>query len=261
MLRRLRHGSHVEESYGAILHRWVRLLGHKVRDMQFDRLRDRGYQIVTERNEENRQEGLDWPSDAETMIGMERLNNLQHCVETVIQESIQGDLIETGVWRGGASILMRGVLAAYGVRDRTVWVADSFQGLPPPDPAYAADADSEFHKDKQLAISEEDVRENFRRYGLLDDQVRFLPGWFKDTLPTAPIEKLAIARLDGDMYESTIQALESLYPKLSPGGFLIIDDYAIRMCRQAVDDYRSQHTIEDEVVMIDAKSAYWRKYS
>ncbi len=217
VLRRLRHGAEVEESYGAILRRWVKLIGIKARDMQFDRLRDRGYQVVTERRDEHRRGGLDWPSDAETMIGMERLNNLQHCVETIIHESIQGDLIETGVWRGGASILMRGVLAAYGETERKVWVADSFQGLPPPDPAYAADADSEFHKDKQLAISEETVRNNFKRYGLLDDQVRFLAGWFKDTLPSAPIEKLALARLDGDMYESTIQALESLYPKVSPG--------------------------------------------
>ena len=259
LLRRLRHGSKVGESYGAILRRWIKLLGNKIRDREFDLLKRRGYQVVTARSDEKRRGGLDWPTDAETMIGMERLDNLQYCVETVLRESIEGDLIETGVWRGGASILMRGVLAAYGVTDRTVWVADSFQGLPPPDPAYAADADSEFHKDKQLAISEETVRNNFRRYGLLDNQVRFLAGWFKDTLPSAPIEKLSVARLDGDMYESTIQALESLYPKVIPGGFVIIDDYAIRMCRQAVDDYRNENQIHDEVIMIDDKSAYWRK--
>ena len=69
-----------------------------------------------------------------------------------------------------------------------------------------------------LAVSEAEVRANFQRYGLLDDQVRFLPGWFKDTLHDAPIERIAVLRLDGDLYEATIQALDALYPRLSPPG-------------------------------------------
>ena len=82
-----------------------------------------------------------------------------------------------------------------------------------------------------LAVPEEEVKANFRRYGLLDDQVRFLPGWFKDTLQDAPIDRIAVLRLDGDLYESTIQALDALYPRVSPGGFCIIDDYlAVKAC-------------------------------
>ncbi|MGO9283446.1 MAG: TylF/MycF/NovP-related O-methyltransferase, partial [Mycobacterium sp.] len=78
-------------------------------------------------DESRRELGLDWPAEAETMIGMQRLTSLQHCVETVLGEDIPGDLIECGVWRGGACILMRAVLAAYGDKTRCVWLADSFE--------------------------------------------------------------------------------------------------------------------------------------
>jgi len=103
------------------------------------------------------------------------------------------------------------------------------------------------------------VQGNFKRYGFLDDRVRFLKGWFKDTLHTAPISRLALVRLDGDMYESTIQALDALYPKLSPGGYLIIDDYGLPGCRAAVDDYRATHGIKEEVRIVDWTGAYWRR--
>ena len=128
---------------------------------------------------------------------------------------------------------MRAVLAAYGVNDRKVYVADSFAGLPPPAPEiFPADAGDTCHTHRFLSIPLEAVVENFRRYGLLDEQVVFLKGWFEDTLPTAPMSQLAVIRLDGDMYGSTMIALQNLYPKLSPGGFCIIDDYALKGCRQ-----------------------------
>ena len=206
--------------------------------------------------------GLDWPAEAETMIGMQRLTSLQHCVETVLAEDIPGDLIECGVWRGGACILMRAVLAAYGDETRCVWLADSFEGLPRPDTAnYKADKGMRLDRFAGvLGVSEAEVRANFQRYGLLDDRVRFLPGWFKDTLHDAPIDRIAVLRLDGDLYESTIQALDALYPRLSPGGFCIIDDYSsIKACEQAVTDYRAKHGISAEIVDIDGSGVLWRK--
>ena len=113
-----------------------------------------------------------------------------------------------------------------------------------------------------LAVPEISVKGNFKRYGLLDDRVRFLAGWFKDTLPTAPIDRLSVMRLDGDLYESTIQALGSLYPRLSRHGFCIIDDYhAISACRQAVTDYRESHGIAAEITEIDGTGVFWRKDS
>lgn len=208
----------------------------------------------------DREEGKDWPRVAHTMIGMKRLTNLQTCVEQVIQRGVPGDLIETGVWRGGACIFMRGILKAYGVTDRRVWVADSFAGLPRPrhevdrrDPA------GNLFRFKELAVSLEQVQANFERYGLLDNQVQFLKGWFSQTLPHAPFDRLAIARLDGDLYESTQDALTALYPKLSVGGYIIIDDFSLEPCRKAVEDYRQAHQIREPIVPVDWTGVYWQR--
>lgn len=210
-----------------------------------------------------REEGLDWPEEGETMIGLKRLQNLQDCITDVVQQNVPGDLIETGVWRGGAAIFMRAVLKALSDKERTVWLADSFEGLPPPSPdLYPADKGADFHLSNDvLGVSLEEVKANFARYDLLDDRVRFLKGWFKDTLPTAPIDKLSVLRLDGDLYESTMTALESLYPKLSIGGYAIIDDYApsVPCCVQAVDDYRRAHNITEEMVSTGDYGVFWKR--
>lgn len=212
------------------------------------------------KDREIRQLGWDWPDEAETMVGMERLNAIQRCAETALRDGVPGDLIEAGVWRGGATILMRGVLAVHGDTKRKVWVADSFRGLPPPDAAaFTQDLSVDLSGFDELAVSVEQVKANFARYGLLDDQVVFLEGWFKDTLPSAPIDRLAVLRLDGDYYESTIQVLEALYDKVSPGGFVLVDDYLhLEACQQAVDDFRTAFDVHDEIVEVDWNSVYWR---
>jgi O-methyltransferase len=221
-------------------------------------LTDSIYDTVDERA---RADGRDWPARAHTMIGFKRLANLRACVETALDDGVPGDLIETGVWRGGATIFMRAILKARGVTDRVVWVADSFAGLPAPDTTlYPQDRGITLHQFPQLAVSLERVQDNFRRYGLLDEQVRFLKGWFRDTLPAAPIERLAVLRLDGDLYESTIQALDALYDKVSPGGFVIVDDYHnVAACRQAVHDFRDRRGITDPIETIDCGGAFWRR--
>ncbi len=212
-------------------------------------------------DELTRAEGRDWPARAHTMVGLKRLANVRTCVETILDDDVPGDLIETGVWRGGATIFMRAILKARGVNDRVVWAADSFAGLPAPDTIrYPSDEGITLHRFPQLAVPLERVQENFRRYGLLDEQVRFLKGWFRDTLPAAPIERLAILRLDGDLYESTIQALDGLYHKLSVGGFVIVDDYGnVAACRAAVDDFRAEHGIVDAIQPIDWGGVFWRR--
>lgn len=203
--------------------------------------------------------GLDWPSQAETMIGRARMRNLRMLTQRVLEEGIPGDLIETGVWRGGACIYMRGILAASGDQKRRVFVADSFRGLPPPNAEdYPADEGDQHHQMMQLAVSRDQVEENFRRYGLLDERVIFLEGWFKDTLPSAPIEALGLLRLDGDMYESTMDALNALYGKVSPGGFVIVDDYVLEPCAQAVDDFRSRHKISAPMQDVDGAAKWWQ---
>ncbi len=214
-------------------------------------------------NHHLRAEGRDWPPplEAETMIGLRRLDNLQFCITDVLRRGVPGDLIETGVWRGGATIFMRAVLKAFDDTKRIVWVADSFQGVPKPNPErYPADLGDYHWTFSQLAVSLEEVQANFVRFGLLDQQVRFLVGWFRDTLPKAPIERLAVLRLDGDMYESTMDALQYLYPKLSVGGYLIVDDYgSIPSCKAAVEDFRVAHGIIEEVVPIDWTGVFWKR--
>ena len=205
-------------------------------------------------------DGHGWPKSAHSMLSLKRLDNIQFCIETVLRDDVPGDLIETGVWRGGATIFMRAALKSYAIDDRTVWVADSFKGLPAPAAEHPADAESELHLYKDLAVSLEEVMENFRKYELLDGQVRFLEGWFSDTLPHCPIERLAVLRLDGDMYASTMDALRHLYPRLSVGGYVIVDDYgAVPACKSAVHDYRDGHHIAEPIIEIDWTGVYWRK--
>ena len=175
----------------------------------------RGYRIVQPDRPTDWLQGRQWPRNAETMVGLKRLRNIRECVEQVLEDHIPGDLIETGVWRGGSCIYMRAILAAYDIADRTIWVADSFQGLPPP--TLPQDEGLNFHEAPELAVSVEEVRANFERYGLLDDQVRFLIGWFADTLP-GPVKQLAVLRLDGDLYESTWDAMTALEPLVSRVG-------------------------------------------
>jgi O-methyltransferase len=228
----------------------------------FDHLERRGIRLVRLQevtDEAPRAEGRDWPLFGQTMVGLKRLANVRACVEDVLAREIPGDLIETGVWRGGASIFMRGVLKAHGVTDRRVFVADSFEGMPFPTGRYAADAGSMAYKESQVAVSLEEVQENFRRYGLLDAQVVFAKGWFRDTLPALRDERWAVVRLDGDMYESTMDALENLYPGLATGGYLIVDDYSLAYCRAAVHDFRTAYGIDDPIRTIDWTGVFWQK--
>ncbi len=211
-------------------------------------------------NKDLRELGRDWPVQAHSMIGNRRMGNLREIAECILECNIPGDFIETGVWRGGACIMMRAVLKAYGDTHRKVFVADSFCGLPAPNPEIAADAKDQHYTFSELFVSSNQVRANFSKYGLLDAQVCFLEGWFSDTLPTAPIDQIALLRLDGDMYESTIDALNALFDRVTPGGFVIIDDYgAVEGCQRAIRDFRAARGIDDPLYDIDGFGAFWRK--
>lgn len=207
-------------------------------------------------------------SSAVSMIPLVRMDNILSCIADVVAKDVKGDFVETGVWRGGAVIFMRGVLKVLGVTDRRIWAADSFEGLPEPDAekfpleakSFKSAAMTKYYN--RLAVDLPAVKRNFEAYGLLDEQTVFLEGWFKDTLPSAPIEKIAVLRLDGDYYESTMDALTNLYSKVSIGGYVIIDDYGEdnwTYCRKAVDDFRRDHGIDDQMVRIDRPCSYWQK--
>jgi O-methyltransferase len=203
--------------------------------------------------------GSDWPFSGLTMVGLERLDDLQACVESVVGDGVEGDVIEAGAWRGGASILARATLDSLGEDGRTVWVADSFQGLPAPDPAFPADQHLDLSYVDFLSVPVEEVQRHFARFGL-EHGVRFVEGFFGETLPHLRGHRWAVIRLDGDTYEATWVGLESLYPGLSQGGYVVIDDYGlIKECRTAVDEFRSRHGISEPIEHADWNGVRWRR--
>lgn len=203
-----------------------------------------------------REAGRDWPLFGYTMAGRKRLDNLQHCIEQILRRQVPGDLLEAGVWRGGSCIFMRCALDALGDRERRVFAADSFEGMPVP----AGESDGwDYSNIDFLKVSLEQVKLNFGRFTTLDERTVFLKGWFADTLPTAPVERLALLRLDGDMYSSTMDTLTHLYDKLSPGGFVIVDDYlSWPACKRAVDEFLQARGLRPDILAIDWTAVYWQ---
>lgn len=194
-----------------------------------------------------------------TLVGRKRLDNLHRCIEDILESGVPGDFLEAGVWRGGCCIMMRAVLAAHDCRNRNVWLADSFAGLPPS----ARPEDQAYPMDSSLlpvlAVPVEEVQKNFARFGLLDEQVKFLPGWFHESLPGSETGPLALLRIDCDLYESTMAVLDALYSRVPTGGWVIIDDYGILPpCRQAVDEFRGRHGITAELEPIDEHAVCWK---
>jgi hypothetical protein len=211
--------------------------------------------------EEQINEGKYFGKYALTAIGKKRIDNLQFCIEDVFNNNIEGDMIETDVWRGGATIFMKGLCNYYN-KDKKIFVADSFEGCPSPDiSGYEADLNSHYHNEDVMNVSYEEVINNFKKYDLLDSNVIFLKGWFKDTLYTDKINKLSILRLDGDMYCSTYEALDALYDKVSIGGYIIIDDYGTRLgaCKKAIEDFFKAKNLNYDLISIDWTGVYFKK--
>jgi O-methyltransferase len=204
-----------------------------------------------------------------TYVRRPGLDNVEHCVRTVVDDGIAGDLVDAGTLRGGIGILMRGILHASGDIERKVLVADSFRGLPPP-----GEVDSVFDREIWYALADhlpqynllcdetlDQVRKNFEAYGLLDQQVEFVEGRFCDSLPRLPPRPLAVIRADADWYEGTRDILNYLYPMLSLGGFMLIDDYKLQGCKKAVDEYRVKNKVYDKLRIVDEVDGviFWRK--
>jgi cephalosporin hydroxylase/predicted O-methyltransferase YrrM/glycosyltransferase involved in cell wall biosynthesis len=211
--------------------------------------------MVNSRRQERRA-GLPSPGPdaafAYTTIGRARLDNLQTCLDTIREHLVDGDLVECGTGRGGGAIFLRGYLEAHEMIGRKVWVADTFRG--PEGPAGPA-GDRPPSQQAHLNI----VRNGFDRFGLLDQRVRFLQGEPADTLPDAPIEKVALLRVDSPEQDRVQSTLECLYDKLTLGGFVVIDNYRAEGCRKAVETFRADRGIGEPIERVDWSAAYWRK--
>jgi hypothetical protein len=168
---------------------------------------------------------------------------------------VPGDFMEAGIWRGGAVILMRALIGAYGLQGRRVFAADSFEGIPKNTRAQNDPVD--LWPDRWVASLEE-VQANIRRFHLLDELIVFVPGYFETSLKVLGKERFALIRLGSDSYDSVDTSLDYLYPLVSQGGIVIIDDWHLPGCRMAVLDYCGRHGIRDEILEYHGNS-YWVK--
>lgn len=196
--------------------------------------------------------------NALTMVGEPRLLNVEACIRSVVADGIPGDVLEAGCWRGGVGIYASAVLEVL-QDERMVWLCDGGKhGFPPPDPRYPEDAGDHLHERWSAACPLDHVRRFAQLYGY--ERLRLTEGHFADTLPTLPVDRLAILRLDGDTFGATTTTLNCLYDKLVVGGYLIVDDYAPH-CRSAaaVDAFRLAHGISEPITRVDWAGAFWRK--
>jgi hypothetical protein len=200
--------------------------------------------------------------DAHTMVGLRRLEHLERCATRIFADGVPGDFLEAGVCQGGASIFLRALQVAYDEPHRTTWLADSFAGVPAPSHPVDVEDGLDLSETVQpwLAADRRMVEQNFATYELLSERVRFLPGWFAESLPDAPVDQLALLRLDGDLYSSTRETLDALYDRVATGGYVVIDDYgALAACRRAVDEFRAERAVAAELRRVDWTSVFWRK--
>lgn len=211
-------------------------------------------------------DGSSWPpGKALTMVGMRRLNNIYMIIRRIIENNINGDIIEAGCWRGGAMMFARTILNAYNQKNRKVYMSDSFSGIPPM-------TDSKYEKDKAAhkldILNKNPVEDVYKMLKILnlESSTIVVKGFFNETLDKIPARSFSLIRLDGDTYISTMQAITSLYPKLSIGGYIIIDDYLDWVgCKDAISDYRKKHKIEEEIIEVFhekgeiKRGVYWEK--
>ena len=167
--------------------------------------------------------------------------------------------MEAGTWKGGGSIFARLVLKMYGQEKiRKSWVCDSFAGLPK---ATNAKDNDWWYQQVALRVRKERVRKNFEAFNLLDGNVEFVKGYFVYSLPKIRprVKEISVLWADGDMYESTMDILFNLYDKVAVGGFIIMDDYDVPVCKEATDLFRSMHNIKDRLHLFSYRRQYWRK--
>lgn len=190
---------------------------------------------------------------AATMTSIERMYALYKAVEHIVVTGVEGDLAECGVWRGGSAMMMALALRRFGCTDRTIWLYDTFAGMTPPgsqdvqamsgrSAAAILDESPRTDDDPFWGIaSRASVETNLGRTGYAAEKFRLVEGDVLQTLPEHAPARLALLRLDTDWYASTRHELENLYPLVTRGGVLIVDDYGYwRGARRAVDEYFSR---------------------
>jgi len=200
--------------------------------------------------------------DSYTMTSRERMYSVFQAARYIARAGIHGAVVECGVWRGGSSMMAALTFQAEGDRDRRVWLYDTFEGMPEPGAEdfglHGEDAHAEWWRNQRSEINEwcyaprEEVTANLLGTGLRREQLELVEGKVEDTIPARVPERIALLRLDTDWYESTYHELVHLFPLLSPGGVLILDDYGQwGGVRKAVDQYLDEQGIHLLLSRID----------
>ncbi len=177
-----------------------------------------------------------------------RCNHLWQVLEEIADRKIEGDLVETGVYKGGTSIIMAYFNKQYKLNKR-IWCCDSFKGCPDPKETRLGAHHDETHGKGDFTCDLQTVKNNFMKYEVLSKHIEFVEGWFEDTMPrvASRIDKIALLRFDGDLYSSTLDVLNNLYPKVVSGGFIIIDDFCLPACEAAVREYLNANNLKVQI--------------
>ena len=216
------------------------------------------------------------------LVGPARREATVKLAARALLDNVPGDFVETGTYNGGTAVLMLKTMIALDTAEprRHFWGFDSFEGLPAPNDedrgkgaAFAeaqlptAAASKHAGVARRFKSSEDAFKANLRKNDVWrDGLVTPVKGWFRDTLPRARASRISFLRLDGDLYKSTMEGLTHLYPKLSAGGYVYIDDYgSFEGCKRAVNRYRAEHNVTERIWPIfedlrgRVEAIWWRK--
>ena len=199
--------------------------------------------------------GRDWPPFGFTMVGHARLANVRMVMEAVIRDNIPGSFKEMGVWRGGVCIYAKAIIDLLSPsRPRDVHLFDIFA----PMRQYGGTEHTNF-----LAVREETVRRNFRKFNVLDERVHFHKGLFKHSIPgfsRASKDPIAVLCIDGNFYDSYQDAMYYLYERVPVGGYIIWDDILThKKVKRFWADFKREQGLPEEMVRIDSDASYFRK--
>ena len=197
-----------------------------------------------------------------SMLSTVRLLNLYQLISEVERLGLNGDVVECGVWNGGAaSMIARGYADAGKKVKRTIWLFDSFEGFPPPGQRdKKSEVECYFQGLCKGAI--DNVRDIFSKMGVSMDDVKIVKGWLNATLKVEIPKEIALLHVDTDWYDSVKAPLDHLYSRVVPGGFIVVDDYWFHEgCKAAVGDFIKEQKLEGKITLIkvDRSAVYFQK--